>query len=147
MLATLNIQQLNQIVFGRLKSDAAGGALRVALGVGVPVLQAGAACVIPATALNATKLPPAPFVALRIRPLTAVGIVRANYTWFLYDDPAFDSYRLNALVPLIAQAYAAPLSSPAGAAINHVEFGLVGEAFPDPALGRVAMALPITVFC
>ncbi|HMQ30012.1 MAG TPA: hypothetical protein PKD53_04755 [Chloroflexaceae bacterium] len=131
---------IHQLAFQRLKSEPAGSALRALLG-------AAGASVIPATELGKAALPPRPFVAYRPGATTNVlGIDQHQAAWWVYDDPAQGTWRIDQVVAALAPAYllergAAPLPSPAGP----VRLVAADEPREDLALGlrcrRVTLAI------
>lgn len=137
-----DLTALHSAVFGRLKDDLEGAPVRAVLG-------AGSASVIAAARLDARSLPPAPFLALQLRPQTraADGTYLARYTWWVYDDPAYLLTRMGLLPALLTAAYATPLPLVPGIHPGRIDFDTVADGRIDPALGRYALSLPFTIYC
>lgn len=121
-MAGVDLQLKTDEVFSRLKSDAAGAVVRVALGD-------GANSVIHAQQLSLGSLPATPFLALRAGPVAgrSYDMRIPTWTWWLYDDPSAYYWRINGLVPLIEAAY--PRGSIAFGAIEVANIG--GETVDD----------------
>jgi len=142
MNLTLDLQDLSRIVFQRLRADSEATAVRAALG-------AGALSIIPAEAL---KLPPpaTPFVALRAGPVPIISnaVYAPIFTWYLYDDPQQNYWRIDGLLYLIGKAYAARLlDSPRGGAINLVD-GSAGPQTSDDKLGGLLVrTYQLVIYC
>jgi hypothetical protein len=107
-----DLNALITLVFNKLATHSDGTAVRAALGN-------GASSVIHAKELADTRatdlvLPARPFVALRpgAIPTTDRVIEQPQFTWFVYDDPDRGYYRINALLPLIANAYLGDSATP-----------------------------------
>lgn len=130
MNATIDLQALRAIVYGRLKTDAEGASVRAALGD-------GADSIISAEELKRTPLPATPFIALRRGPMPIVSevVYAPIFTWWVYDDAQQDYWRIDSVLTLIGKAYAARLlDSPPGGAINVVD-GSIGPHTSDDKLG------------
>lgn len=116
LITTPDIQALTSAVYQRLASDTEGSSVRSALG-------SGASSVIHAAGLNANSLPARPFVALRRSSFVPFNMSewRAYFNWYIYDDPAQGYYRIDTLIRLIGQAYAArDLTSPTDGATTWI---------------------------
>ena len=101
----IDLAAITIAVCERLRSDAAGAAVRALLG-------AGAASVLHAEdlrveGLSVRALPARPLVALRRGsvPQSQRVVYTPLYTWYCYDDPAQGYGRIEALPLLIAQAF------------------------------------------
>jgi hypothetical protein len=139
VIATPNIAVLTATVYSRLRTDSAGSGVRAALGAGAP-------SVIHAKDLNVNTLPARPFVALRRGPVTTVNLTewRGYFTWWLYDDPAQGYYRIDSLIRLIGQAYAATdLSAPVDGAPSWIEMS-AGQQGEDTKLNNL-LFVPVTL--
>jgi hypothetical protein len=139
VIATPNIAVLTATVYSRLKTDTEGASVRAAVGV-------GASSVIHAGDLDAATLPPRPFVALRRGPCTPVNLSewRAYFTWWLYDSPEQGYYRLDSLIRLVGQAYAAKdLSAPVDGAPSWIELS-AGQQGQDAKLNSL-LFVPLTL--
>lgn len=125
-------------ILARLTADSAGAAVRDALG-------AGAASIIHGEELKRyTKenpMPTRPLIAYRWGPIDGQSFEMRGLllNLWLYDDPGQRYTRINALLPLIEQAYYPPDCIPFGriAATN------TGQEFPDLTLGLVARTLQL----
>jgi hypothetical protein len=89
------------LLYERLKSHAAGAAVRAATGPGT------ADGVIPAHLLRVTPRPARPFVCGRAGVISGQsGEMRgAVLTWWIYDDPGEGYARIDALIDLVIAAY------------------------------------------
>jgi hypothetical protein len=116
-------------LYERLKSHAAGAAVRAATGPGT------AAGVIPAHLLR-KPLPAPPFLVGRAGVISGQsgdmrGIV---FTWWIYDEPAQGYARIDALIDLVIAAY--PLQAVAWGKTRVTGIGQQGE---DSSLGGLLM--------
>jgi hypothetical protein len=124
-MAAPNLATINGLLFARLKSDAAGAAVRAALG-------AGAASVIPATHL---RREPRPARVLLVWRGSSVGGQSGGMrdiigTWWIYDDPAQGFARIDALIPLMEAAYPLDVIDPGETRIT-----LIGQQGESAVLG------------
>lgn len=100
----LDAQAIHLAFFDRAATDAAGAAIRAALG-------AGAASVIHAERLRSygpgALMPARVLLAFRGGPISGASWERRGValTWWIYDDPAQGYARINGLIPLIEAAY------------------------------------------
>lgn len=116
----IDLPALNQAVWDRLHSDAAGAPVRAALGANSDsILMAEQ---LREEGLRVQSLPVRPLMALRrgATPTVARVVFVPVYTWFLYDDPDVGYGRIELLIPLIARAYT-PLLSAATVGAGHIE--------------------------
>lgn len=97
----LDVQAIRAAVYARLQSDAAGSAVRALLG-------AGAASVVTGEQLDDGARPVRPCVVLRSGPIAGdSGEMRIFApTWWIYDDLAQGTYRLDTIATAIEAAYA-----------------------------------------
>lgn len=136
-------QALIAAVFARLAEDDAGAPVRDLLG-------AGAGSIIHARRLRDQVLPLRPILALRAGsqvPLERV-LNQASFTWWVYDDPAQDYARINALLRPISDAYDRrryPLATPTVAA-GSVQIQ-AGQETEDTALGLLVRPVYLTIIC
>jgi hypothetical protein len=124
-MAAPNLASINGLLFARLKSDAAGTAVRAALG-------AGAASIIPAHQL---RREPRPVRLMAVWRGSSVGGQSGQMrdiigTWWIYDDPAQGYARIDALIPLMEAAYPLDTISPGETRIT-----LIGQQSEDATLG------------
>lgn len=121
-------------IYARLKSDAAGAAVRAATGPGT------AAGVIPAHRLRLPR-PAPPFLVGRAGVISGQsdamrGVV---FTWWIYDEPEQGYARIDALIDLVSAAY--PLDALAWGETRVTQIGQQGE---DSSLGGLLMC-PIQI--
>lgn len=105
----IDLYALSTAIYNRLAADAAGAAVRAALGAGAQsVLMAEDLRV---EGLTVLALPTRPLIALRRGAVPQSGRVVSLpvYVWYCYDDPAVGYGRLETLPLLIASAYTTPL--------------------------------------
>jgi hypothetical protein len=130
-----------RLAYERIKTSSTGAATRALLG-------AGAASVIPWTALAAgpVALPARVLVAYKPGPVSRVAEVdQHGGEWWIYDDPAQGTWRIDQVAAAIAAAYdpaqGAPLLPfPAGQA----RLGALSEPRIDRALGGfITRRLPL----
>jgi len=124
-MAAPNLATINGLLFARLKSDAAGAAVRAALG-------AGAQSVIPAEQLRREPRPARLMAVWRGGSVGgASGDMRGiTGTWWIYDDPPQGYARIDALIPLIEAAYPLDVIAPGETRIT-----LIGQQSEDGTLG------------
>lgn len=133
---TIALATARATLYERLKSHAAGAAVRAATGPG------NASGVIPAHLLRATPRPARPFVCARAGVISGQedamrGVV---LTWWVYDDPAQGYARIDTLIDRIRAAYP----------INAISYGetritQIGQHTEDAALGGLlACSVQIT---
>lgn len=138
----VDLQSYTALVFGRLKSDSAGAAVRAALG-------AGAASVIHAEELkkysttNGTPAPARPLLAFRSGPVagSSYDMRVPLYTWWIYDDTEQGYWRINALQVLIERAYYPPHCIP----FAHIATANIGQETDDPVLGWATRTLQLAL--
>lgn len=148
----IDVQALTAAVFNRLASDAAGTAVRAALGAGgTSVVHAEQLKrYVPGAALPAPA-PNRPLVALRRRPIPTVAdtIHAAGFTWWVYDDaPEHAYWRINGLLKLLAAAYDFEVNrlSVAQCPISRVTIE-AGDETSDTALGWLVCPVQLTIYC
>lgn len=138
----IGLPALTDAVYARLASDAAGAAVRTALGAGASsVLMAEDLRV---EGLTIAALPARPIVALRrgAVPTTQRAIVDVPvYTWYAYDDVDVGYGNLEALAPLIAAAYQGGLAV-AAVAVGNIE---VSAGAQTRSAAPALLLCPITV--
>lgn len=127
----LDPQVLTAAFYAVLETDAAGAAVRAAL-------AAGATSIVPARQLNRDSLPAAPFLALRPGVINGARyqVRSAFFTWWVYDDPIQEYWRINGILPLIEAAYpkeALPFYS--------TELVSIGQEIPDESLNRLTRSI------
>jgi hypothetical protein len=126
---TIDLAANRALLYERLKSHAAGAAVRAATGPGT------AGGVIPTHLLRA-PLPARPFLCSRAGVISGQSDAMRGVvlTWWIYDDPGQGYARINALITLIAAAY--PLNAlPWG----ETKITLVGQEGEDEKLGGLLM--------
>lgn len=140
----VDLAAITLAVSERLRTDAAGSAVRAALG-------AGAASVLHAEDLRVeglavAALPARPLVALRRGPTPqSQGVVYGPlYTWYCYDDIAQGYGRIEALPLLIAQAFRARLIV-GTTAVGAQELGSVGAQLRDERLGLLVVPMQLII--
>jgi hypothetical protein len=134
-MTQLNPQAITAAVYARIKSELGGAAVRAQLG-------AGAASVLPASGLRSNALPARPLVALRPGVIAGESLEMREhiFTWWLYDEPAQNGWRISGLLPLLEGAYP-QLSIPYG----RVKVTGIGQETIDDALGGlIARSLQLT---
>lgn len=150
----LDIAQVGALVFGRLLIDEEGAAVRAKLGAGAKSIvhaslidQKIEADRVGPTAAKVV-LPPRPFVAFRrgAVPRTQRVLVLFMATWFIYDDPGINYWKIDELASLIPLAYQARmLRQAAGGVIGNVEVGDIGPQLPDTTLGLLSSSIRVTI--
>lgn len=134
----LDLTELNEAIYGTLKTDAAGTAVRAAVGSVVPVAD------LPRLA---NDLPDRIILAYRRSAMprtTELNVVRC--VWSLLDDRKHGYRRIGRLPRLIASAYAnATFSMPAGQVITSVELVAVSDELEDRALGLNLLFVTLAV--
>jgi hypothetical protein len=126
---TIALASARALLYARLKSDAAGAAVRAATGPG------SADGVIPAHLLRKPR-PATPFLVGRAGVISGQsdamrGVV---FIWWIYDDPAQGYARIDALIDLVGAAY------PLGAlAWGETRVTLIGQQGEDASLGGLLM--------
>lgn len=108
----LDLLDLTSVVFDRIASDAAGAAVRAALGSAQSIVHAD-------ELVDVATAPARPLIALQRGPVPRIEgrLAAAAYTWYVYDSaPGY--YRIDRLLTLLEQAYdheTTPLTSAANA--------------------------------
>lgn len=131
---------VHRLTFLRIKSDAAGAAVRALLG-------STTLSIIAATELNKAALPPRPFLAYKPGGCENLGGIDVHSaSWWIYDDPAQGTWRIDLVAAALPAAYlfergAPPLPSPAGP----VRVVALAEPRDDLALGLRHRRLDLTV--
>jgi hypothetical protein len=133
----IDLAALTEAVYQRLKSDAAGAALRA-------WLPAGASAILLAEdvrneALTVLDLPARPLLALRrgATPQLDRVVTMPIYTWYGYDDPSVGYGRLEQLPYLLYHAYESPLVV-GTVAVGSIEIA-AGPQTRDTRLGLLQM--------
>lgn len=131
---TIALTPNRALLYARLKSDAAGAAVRAATGPG------DAHGVIPAHLLR-KPLPARPFVCARAGVISGQsdGMRGVVLTWWLYDDPSEGYARIDALIDLIGAAY--PIDA---LAWGETRITLIGQQGEDSSLDGLLMC-PVQV--
>jgi hypothetical protein len=140
----IDLAAITIAVFERLRTDAAGAAVRAALGAGADsVLHAEDLRV---EGLGVRALPARPLVALRrgVAPQSQRVVYQPIYTWYCYDDPAIGYGRIEALPLLIAQAFATRLIVPASA-VGAQDTGAIGAQLRDDRLKLLVITAPVVI--
>lgn len=140
----IDLAAITGAVFERLRTDAAGAAVRAALGVGVSsVLHAEDLRV---EGLGVRALPARPLVALRrgAVPQSQRVVYQPIYTWYCYDDPAIGYGRIEALPLLIAQAFASRLIV-STTAVGAQETSGVGAQLRDDKLKLLVIPVQLVI--
>lgn len=140
----IDLAAITSAVYARLQSDAAGAAVRAALG-------AGGLSVVHAEDLRVEgqggpALPARPLVALRRGPAPqSQGVVYSPlYTWYCYDDIGQGYGRIEGLPLLIAQAFAARLIVDT-TAVGAQDLGSVGAQLRDERLGLLVVPIQLII--
>jgi hypothetical protein len=131
---TIALTPNRALLYARLKSDAAGAAVRAATGAG------DASGVIPAHLLR-KPLPARPFVCARAGVISGQsdsmrGVV---LTWWVYDQPEQGYARIDALIDLVSAAY--PIDA---LAWGETRVTLIGQQAEDSSLDGLLLC-PIQV--
>jgi hypothetical protein len=131
---TIALTPNRALLYARLKSDAAGAAVRAATG---PKSADG---VIPAHLLR-KPLPARPFVCARAGVISGQsdsmrGVI---LTWWIYDDPGEGYARIDALIDLVSAAY--PIDA---LAWGETRITLIGQQGEDSSLGGLLLC-PIQI--
>lgn len=125
---TLSLPAVTRLVVARLALDDEGASVRAALGSPTSILHAE----------DLVKPYPAlPLIAYRRNPVPTVERVVqiATYTWWVYDDPSKLFDRIDTLLGLIPEAYAARrLDQATGGVIGNVAVQDPGDQRYDPQL-------------
>jgi hypothetical protein len=128
---TFDINLLNTAVFNRLRTDAAGSAIRA-------LLADGASGIVHTSAINAESFPNRRFIAIRpgAIPTSERIIQKPTYQFWIYDNPNEGFHRINAVLPLLYTAFdylANPLTLASGA-IGLVDVDNPSQELLDPVL-------------
>jgi hypothetical protein len=128
----IDLYALTDAVFERLKSDAEGAAVRTALGDGATSVLLVEDLRLEAQ-LGAQQHPARPMLALRrgAAPTVDRVINRPTYTWFLYDDIPVGYGRIEALIPLVAAAYAEGLLSVPTVGVDDITVSALAQTRDD----------------
>lgn len=124
------------IVNAQFSAPAASAPLVAALG-------AGSASIISAQRLGRDPLPAVPLIAFRQQPTTGASYDMRGVVcqWWVYDDPAHGTTRINPILALLEAAY--PRTSITHC---HTEVSGIGAEVYDSALGLIGRSCTITSY-
>lgn len=140
----IDLAAITIAVFERLRTDAAGAAVREKLGDGASsVLHAEDLRV---EALGVRALPTRPLIAMRrgAVPQSQRVVYQPIYTWYCYDDPAIGYGRIEALPQLIAQAFETRLVV-STTAVGAQEVSGVGAQLRDDKLKLLVIPVQVVI--
>lgn len=134
-----DIQLLNKAIYDRLKTDAAGSAVRALLG-------GSASSVI--HAVKVADKPARPFVALHAGaiPGSSRDVRIPTFTWWIYDDKSQGYARIGDVAEAIEAAYTTTRIDLSTTVIDRVEVANIGAETSDEKLVLLVRTLQLAAY-